>query len=365
VHSPGVRRLFLAVCCLAIGSALRPGQGDALPGIAAAAAPPGLTIYFIDVEGGQSTLLVTPDHQALLVDAGFPGFDDRDATRILAAIHDASVTRLDYLLLTHFHQDHIGGVPAIARQIPIGAFVDHDVLVDTDRLTMAAFESYEPVRGVHRQIHPRPGDRLPLKGLDVVVISANGDTLSSELPWAGQANPACAGLVRQAENPGESENARSIGIWVRYGSFRFLDPGDLDWNKLAQLVCPVNLVGAVETYLVSHHGNADSNLPAFLAAVQPLAAILNNSPTKGGSPDTFAALHVLPRLEDVWQLHRSARDGAENFGDDFVANIDNPDAGYWLKLTADRDGSFKIANPRNGFTRSYRPSRPMAISSKP
>jgi competence protein ComEC len=357
-----MRRVLLSICCLAIGSALRPGRGDALVDItaAAAASPPALTIYFLDVEGGQSTLLVTPEHQALLVDAGFPGFDDRDARRILAAMRDASVTRLDYLLLTHFHQDHIGGVPAIAQQIPIDVFVDHDVLIDTDRLTVAAFQSYEPVRSGHRQIHPRPGDRLPLKGLDVVIISANGDTLSRELPSAGQANPSCAELVRQAEDTGE--NARSIGIWVRYGRFRFLDPGDLNWNKLAQLVCPVNLVGRAETYLVSHHGNADSNLPAFLAAVQPRVAVLNNSTTKGGSADTLAALHGLPQLEGAWQLHRSAREGAENFADDVVANVDDPDAGYWLKLTAARDGSFTIANARNGFTRSYQPT---PISSKP
>jgi beta-lactamase superfamily II metal-dependent hydrolase len=357
-----MRRLLLALCGLAIGSALRSGHGDALVRLSAAAAasPPAFTIYFIDVEGGQSTLLVTPDRQALLVDAGFPGFDDRDARRILAAMRDAGVTRLDYLLLTHFHQDHIGGVAAIAQQIPIDVFVDHDTLIDTDRLTVAAFQSYDPVRSGHRQIHPRPGDRLTLKGVDIVVISANGDTLSTELPWAGQANPWCAGFVRQAEDSGE--NARSIGIWVRYGRFRFLDPGDLNWNKLAQLVCPVNLVGRVETYLVSHHGNADSNLPAFLAAVQPRVAVLNNSITKGGSPDTLAALHGLPGLEGVWQLHRSAREGAENFADEFVANVDDPDAGYWLKLTAAADGSFRIANPRNGFTRSYQPT---PISSKP
>jgi competence protein ComEC len=354
-----MRRLLLALCCLVTGSALRPGHGDALVRLAAAASQPALTIYFIDVEGGQSTLLVTPEHQALLVDAGFPGFEDRDARRILSAMRDASDTRLDYLLLTHFHQDHIGGVPAIAQQIPIDAFVDHDVLVDTDRFTLAAFQSYEPVRSDHRQIHPRPGDRLALKGLDAVIISANGDTLSGELPSAGQANPSCAELVRQAEDTGE--NARSIGIWVRYGRFRFLDPGDLNWNKLAQLVCPVNLVGRVETYLVSHHGNADSNLPAFLAAVEPRVAVLNNSTTKGGSPDTFAALHALPELEGAWQLHRSAREGAENFADDFVANVDDPDEGYWLKLTAVSDGSFTIANARNGFTRSYQTT---PISSK-
>jgi competence protein ComEC len=354
-------RLLLALCCLATGSALRPGQGDALVRLAAAAgaSQPALTIYFIDVEGGQSTLLVTPEHQALLIDAGFPGFEDRDARRILSAMRDANVTRLDYLLLTHFHQDHIGGVPAIAQQIPIDAFVDHDVLVDTDRFTVAAFQSYEPVRSGHRQIHPSPGDRLPLKGLDAVIISANGDTLSGELPSAGQANPSCAELLRQAEDTGE--NARSIGIWIRYGRFRFLDPGDLNWNKLAQLVCPVNLLGRVETYLVSHHGNADSNLPAFLAAVEPRVAVLNNSTTKGGSPDTFAALHALPELEGTWQLHRSAREGAENFADDFVANVGDPDVGYWLNLTAARDGSFTITNARNGFTRSYQAT---PISSK-
>src|SRR5262249_47797939 len=148
-------------------------------------------------------------------------------------------------------------------------------------------------------------------------------------------------------------NARSVGIWLRFGRFRFLDLGDLYWNKLAQLVCPKNLLGEIDAYLVTHHGNLDANLPQLLAAIRPRAAILNNSLTKGGAPETFSALHDLPGLKSVWQLHRSSRPGSENFPDRYIANTEPPDSAYWLKLVASRDGDFKIVNGRDGFTEAY------------
>jgi competence protein ComEC len=337
----GLRKGFLLVLTMVAIAGLIPVAGDGA-----------LTIYFIDVEGGQATLIVTPDRQALLVDAGFPGFDDRDPKRILVAVHDAGLTRLDYLLLTHFHQDHIGGVPAIAAQLPIGAFIDHGALVDHDRFTVAAFEAYEPVRYAKRQIHPKVGDRLPLKDVDIEFVSASGETSAKPVPGGGRPNPSCATLERQADDPGE--NAQSIGMWLRYGRFRFLDLGDLNWNKLAQLVCPANLLGPIDVYLVSHHGNLDANLPQLLVGVQPRVAVIDNSPTKGGAPETFSALHHLAGLEAVWQLHRSARQGAENFADEYVANPDGPDEGHWLKVTASRDGSFNVVNSRNGASQTYR-----------
>jgi len=350
----GAARIFRTlVAVVAIGGVVpSTHESAAVPLVGpAGSSAPSLVIYFIDVEGGQSTLIVTPDRQAMLVDAGFPGNDDRDPKRIMTAIHDAGISRLDYLVLTHFHQDHIGGVPAIAAQIPIGAIVDHDVLFDSDRFTLAAFHAYEPVRSESRLIHPKAGDRLPLKGVELVVASASGQTLSRKLRGGGELNPSCTTFEKQAEDPGE--NAQSIGISLRYGSFRFLDLGDLNWNKLAQLVCPANLIGRVDVYLVSHHGNLDSNLPQLLAAVQPRVAVINNSPNKGGAPETLAALHRLQGLEGVWQLHRSVRQGSENFADEYVANLDGPDQAYWLKLTARRDGRFSIVNARTGFSGAY------------
>lgn len=348
-----MRRVLLAVLALVAIEWLTPATPDsAAPAFAGPAESQALTIYFIDVEGGQSTLIVTPSRHALLVDAGFPGFNDRDPKRILAAIHDAGVTRLDYLLLTHFHQDHIGGVAALADQIPIDTFIDHDTVVDTDRFTVAAFSAYEPVRQGRHLIHPKAGDRLPLADVDVVVTSANGGTLTAPLPGGGALTPSCATFERQADDPGE--NAQSIGIWLQFGKLRFLDLGDLNWNMLARLVCPANMLGPIDVYLVSHHGNLDSDLPQMIDAVRPRVAVIDNGANKGGAPETFATLRQLLGLDAVWQLHRSARPGAENFDDDYVANLDGPDDGHWVKLTANLDGDIAVVNSRNGYTRTYR-----------
>src|SRR5213593_309856 len=98
-----------------------------------------LDIYFIDVEGGQSTLIVTPRGEALLVDTGFAanGFNDtsnrgRDARLIIAAARDAGLKRIDYLLTTHFHADHDGGVTDVVAQIPIDTFIDHGTVPPED-----------------------------------------------------------------------------------------------------------------------------------------------------------------------------------------------------------------------------------------
>src|ERR1044071_1160064 len=100
-----------------------------------------LDIYFIDVEGGQSTLIVTPAGQSMLIDAGWDGFDDRDPKRILAAVRDAGITRIDYLVITHFHRDHIGGVPALAQQLPIGTFVDYGEPIEAADFAQAPFKA--------------------------------------------------------------------------------------------------------------------------------------------------------------------------------------------------------------------------------
>lgn len=332
-----------------------------------AATPADLQIYFIDVEGGQSTLIVTPERQALLIDTGFAGagtgfqpgdpHQARDANRIMAAARDAGVSRIDYLLITHFHSDHDGGVTELAQLMPIRVFIDHGApnpeAEATSRETKDAFDAYSSVRRqAARHLQPQPGDRLPLKDLDVVVVSSAGDTLSAPLPGAGGMNAACQDHATPPRDP--YENPRSTGILVRYGKFRFLDVGDLSGQPLFNLACPKDLIGPVDVYLVAHHGGPDVADPATFAAFAPRVAIMNNGVKKGGAPVTFEALHHVAGLEDVWQLHASAEAGDRNFGADHVANPDESTA-YWIKLSAKKDGSFQVLNPRTGQTKQYSP----------
>jgi beta-lactamase superfamily II metal-dependent hydrolase len=324
-----------------------------------------LDIYFIDVEGGQSTLLVTPAGQTLLIDTGFPGSgtfqskpgdprDARDARRIADAARDAGVTQIDYLFITHFHADHDGGAVELAQLMPIRTFVDHGrVGPEAEQNvpgTLDAFNAYAAVRAKGRHIEPKPGDRLPLKGVDAIVVSTAGATIVKPLTGAGGRNPVCAASAPDAQEP--HENPRSTGIRVQFGKFRFLDVGDLSGPPLFALACPNNLIGPVDAYLVAHHGGVDAADPATFAAFKPRVAVLNNGSVKGGAPAVFASLRRVQGLEDVWQLHRSTNPGAENFADERIANLDERTA-HWIKLTAAVDGSFRVMNGRTGVWKNY------------
>ncbi len=320
-----------------------------------------LDIYFIDVEGGQSTLIVTPTGESLLIDAGYGrrigrGQDTsdtlaRDPERILAATRAAHVDHIDYLLITHFHPDHAGGVPELASKIPIGTFIDYGAPLGTDRMATGVYRTYEPARASHPHLVPAPGDRLPIRGIDADIVSVDGLVLSKPIEGAGQENAACSTVEDQ--EPDGTENFRSLGVRIQFGAFRFLDLGDLMGNTLASTVCPRNLLGEADAYLVPHHGDYDANVPAVLAAVKPRVAIMNNGATKGGDPASFATLHRQPELEDVWQLHASNRQGAANSPDQFIANVDDGQTSHWIKLTATSNGDFTIVNGRTGFTKTY------------
>jgi len=324
-----------------------------------------LDFYFIDVEGGQSTLIVTPSKQSLLVDTGYAGFGDRDANRIMAAARAAGVTQIDYLLTTHFHSDHDGGVAALARQIPILTFVDHG---DLERTAAAEaqpnwpkyledYDAYTAVRMKGRHLQPQPGDRLPLAGLTVTVLSSAAKTITRPLAGAGKANSACGPAAPPPADP--LENPRSTGFFLQFGAFRFIDLGDLTGVPLFALLCPNNLIGHVDLYLVPHHGGADASYPATFAAVTPRVAIVNNGATKGGSADVFVNLRRAPDLEGAWQLHTSKLVGVTNLRDDQTANIDET-TGYWIKASARDDGSFSVTNGRTQVSTMFprKPNRP-------
>jgi len=335
--------------------------------VCSAAARGTLDIYFIDVEGGQSTLVVTPAGQTLLVDTGFPSDGTfasipgdprkaRDANRILAAARAAGVARIDNLLTTHFHADHDGGVVELAQLMPIRTFIDHESPGPQAEAgvagTTAAFERYAAVRAGGRHLVPKPGDRIPLKGVEAVVVSSASATLQKPFAGAGRVNPACSATGLPAQE--KTENPRSTGLRLRFGRFTFLDVGDLSGSPLFALVCPNNLIGPTDVYLVAHHGGLDAADPATFAALAPRVAIVNNGVSKGGAPELLAALHQAPGLEDAWQLHRSAASGPQNFPDDRIANLDES-AAHWIKVSAKEDGSFTVTNGRTGMTKAYSP----------
>ena len=324
----------------------------ALP--AGALQPPATTldIYFVDVEGGQSTLIVTPARKSLLIDAGWNAGGGRDATRIVAAARDAGLTQIDYFLLTHFHSDHDGGVPDLARQIPVRTFIDYGSPTEKGKKVSEPFDDYASVRRKGAHIEPKVGDVLPIAGVEVQVVSGRGQTLHEPLAGAGQDNPACAAFKKRAND--FTENAKSFGVRVTFGKFRFVDLGDLVWNELGQLVCPKNILGEIDAYLVPHHGNEMSGVPAVMAALRPRVAIMNNGETKGGDVRTFATLREAPGLEDVWQLHWSVNKGALQADEPFIANLTER-TGHRITLKASEDGSFSVTNARTGFTKHYGP----------
>jgi len=335
-----MRRVLLSVALLALVPAW-PAARD-------------LRIYFVDVEGGQATLIVTPDGESLLVDAGWPGFDDRDAKRIQAAARHAGIQRIDYLLMTHYHLDHVGGIEPLLNYVPVACFVDHGENTETGESARKLSESYRRALSKGRRLTVKPGDRIPLRGVEVLVVAARGDLIPRSLPGAGARNPHCEGIARKDDDP--TENARSIGFLLRYGKFRFLDLADLTWNKELELVCPENRIGTVDVYLVNHHGTNLSNATALVQAIRPRVAIMNNGAKKGGSPEVLRLLRSLPGLEDLWQLHLSLNASREeNAPENRIANLETPCQGYWIELRAEPNGSFTVTNQRTGESKRYPP----------
>jgi beta-lactamase superfamily II metal-dependent hydrolase len=311
-----------------------------------------LEIHFIDVEGGQATLIVSPSGESMLVDAGWPGFNGRDADRIVAAAKSAGLKQIDYMLVTHYHLDHVGGVPPLAKKIPIRNFVDHGANTETGERSQALTAAYEKTAAAGKRITVKPGDRIPLKGVEVEVVAARGERIAKPIPGGGAANPACSGVEPQAED--KSENARSVGFVLRHGRFRFVDLGDLTWNKELEIACPANLIGTADVYLVTHHGMDISNAPPIVQGIRPRVAVMNNGSKKGGSPEAWRWIRKSPGLEDLWQLHFAVKGGAEaNSPEQLIANLEDPCQGHSLKLTARSDGSFTITNSRNQFAKTY------------
>jgi len=314
-----------------------------------AAARSTLDIHWIDVEGGAATLLVAPTGESLLVDAGFPGNDDRDVDRVLAALATAGVTRLDHVITTHYHTDHVGGVTALASRFTVGRFIDHGPTVEGGSL----FSGYMTAIAGRTRVIARPGDRFQLGEVEILILTAAGEVIDPP-PTGSGANALCAGAAMMDERPTD-ENPQSVGFVARFGSFDFLDLGDLTWQVEDRLVCPTNRVGMVDLYQVSHHGLGISNSPQLVHAVAPVVAVMNNGATKGGETAAFDVLRTSPGLEALYQLHRSMNtDAAHNSEEALIANVStSPDGAYGLRAQVARDGTFTITNGRTGQGRTF------------
>jgi beta-lactamase superfamily II metal-dependent hydrolase len=343
----------------------------------------------VDVEGGNATLFVAPSGQSLLIDTGNGGpAAERDGGRILAAARDAGLTQIDHLITTHWHGDHFGAMEFVASKLPIKHYIDHGGTVEAPAPGNAFVrEGYPALYAKATHTVAKPGDRIAISGLDWRIVAAAGQHITTPLPGlpglpgaagAGKPNRTCADY--KAGMPDPTENAQSVGSIVTFGKFRVAHLGDLTWNKEYELMCPNNPIGTVDLFIVSHHGQAISNSPQLVHAIHPRVMVMNNGTRKGGQPDAMKVLHTSPGLEDLWQVHFSQLSGQEyTVPGMFIANTyDEPIAAmpiaavtapapgpgaapppahngqaYWIKVEAHEDGSFRVTNARNGFSKTY------------
>jgi competence protein ComEC len=327
------------------GAAGSAGNAAGSGGAGAASTGP-IRIHWVDVEGGGATLIVTPSEEVILVDTGFPGA--RDTERIASVLEELGATAIDYLIVTHYHGDHVGNVAALAERFEVRSFVDHGTSVEA-----GADRDYLAAAGMNR-LTVRAGDTLPLNELSLTFVSSNGEVLASALEGGGP-NPACVGAPVRAKVPSD-ENGRSVGFVLRRGNFTFLDLGDLLWGNEHELVCPDNRLGQIDLFQISHHGLDSSNSPQLVHGIQPVVAVLNNGPRKGGTAAAFEVVSGAPGLQDIWQLHRAlGTDAAHNTEPERIANLEegSADAAHSIEAVIDAEGLITVTNGRNGVSKSY------------
>jgi len=314
-----------------------------------------LDIYFIDTEGGAATLIVSPSGESLLIDSGFPG--DRDAARIAhVALEVAGLKQIDHYLTTHWHQDHVGGIATLVKQIPVKRYYDHGVPTTIARdVNPELIEAYRRT-SQGKSIALKPGDEIKFdfsKALHVRVLTSNGIVLG-ESPGAPEIQRCGENFTPKPEDV--SDNKNSVGILLTLGRFKFFDGGDLTWNIENRLACPRNLVGAVDVYQVDHHGVDSSNNPVLVQALKPQVAIIDNGPRKGAEAGTVATLKGNRDIKAIYQLHRNVRTSEkENAPADFVANDEEACHGEFIKLSVTPDGrSYTVSIPAKQISRSYK-----------
>ncbi len=363
---------FLAVFALAFATA----AARAKPSVPEASRD--LKIVTVDVEGGAAVLFVTPEGKSLLIDTGWaPGLGGprpvpgappapplpSSADRIAAAAASLGITRIDYLLMTHYHADHLGGLEALLAKLPVGTFIDHGPNREepppnaTPRqlafATATQYPKWVAAYQGHGHITAQAGQQLDIGSMRLEFVTSDGRVLDTPLPGAGQPNSLCAGVPQMDRNGGE-ENVRSVGTLITFGKTRILELGDLTWNKEIELLCPANKIGKVDVYFVTGHGMNLSSSPET-AALDPLVAVMQNGPTKGGDEAVIKTVNTYPGLKGFWRVHYTVRYPDLNGDPDYIANLNGvPDNGYSIDLDITRAGGITVTNSRNGFSKTYR-----------
>jgi competence protein ComEC len=344
----------VAVGCLLPGAALADGAT--------------LLIDSIDVEGGAATLYITPEHRSLLIDSGWTadiGAQDPDsAQRIIASARRHGLSKIDSVLITHYHVDHVGGLPELLSQFPVGTILDHgpnrEVPPPGAPPASGPFQPavlypkyLEAIRG-HEHRTVKAGDTLTIGSLRLTVVTSDGVAIDRTLPGGGETIAECGSMEPMSEDGGE-ENARSVGVVLQFGRVRIASFGDLTWNMEKQLVCPRNKVGPVDLFFVSNHGTHLNNSPALLHALAPRVAIVGNGAKKGADVETYETVSRSPRLVHLWQLHFAERAGEQhNVPEAFIANPNSTnDTHASLEVVVGRRGDFTVTNDRTGFLEKY------------
>lgn len=321
------------------------GPGTPAPDAAAGAA---LRIYWIDAEGGAATLLIAPSGETLLADTGWAG--PRDVDRIVAVLDkETGQRRLDYFLATHYHEDHVGGAPDLAKAVQIANFIDHGSSVEQG----PEFDLYRgavmAAMGGAKRITVQPGSKITLGGVEITIVAAAGNV--AQLPSAAP-NPACAGATITVDEP--DEDPQSVGFVARWGSFDFVALGDLTAGVEHKLACPSNQLGAIDLFQASQHGSIESNALQLIRGLAPQVVVFNNGADKGGDGPIFQRIKTAPGIKDVWSLHRKSRNSdAQNADPALIANDTGPDMGHFIRASVNRDGSFTVTNGRSNLSRSY------------
>jgi hypothetical protein len=319
-----------------------------------------LEFYWIDVEGGAATLIVTPAGESVLIDSGNPG--GRDPGRIAAAARAAGLDHIDHYITTHFHADHFGGAAELAAALPLRNIYDNGIpgnAATSDPRWPQLIEAYAAIPGTRHV--SRAGLEIPLRqtadrpSLALTCLGARQEFVPA--PAGTPKNPLAADLKTKTIPPSDNDNS---SVWLlEYGGFRFLNAGDLTWNLEGALVTPVNRAGEVDVYLTSHHGRDDSNNPVFIHSLAPTVAIMNNGVLKGAMPDAVAGLKSSPGIQAIYQLHKNHRPGeaANNTTDEFIANLGadpNACAGNLVEMTVAVEGrTYTVRIPSTGHARTY------------
>jgi beta-lactamase superfamily II metal-dependent hydrolase len=318
-----------------------------------------LEVYWVDVEGGAATLVVTPAGESILVDTGFPG--GRDAGRIhKLATEVAGLSKIDHVVVTHYHLDHFGGLAELAELMPVGVLWERglDSAPERERAD-PRLEAYGKAK-VGRRAVVRPGDEIRLAQIGGAAsvrfrfLAANQKVADSD---GVKPNEALCSQAKEKDKDA-SDNANSIAMVLEQGPFRLFDGGDLTWNVEGRLVCPADLVGKVDVFQASHHGLDQSNNPVLVKTLEPTVVVVNNGPKKGGEPGSFATFSATPSVKAIYQLHKNVREGAVNMAPERIANVAESCAGEHVRLSVEPSGQeYAVSVPATRSKKSYKTKR--------